>query len=109
MEQRPSGDVDARVDVVATIRATRCPRCEASLDWVRRDKLDSLEMSFRCAPGKRPVAFALTCRDCGEPLVVVISPRGASFGPKESAQLVRSAARARLSELWEKELWEDAD
>ncbi|HEY2366310.1 MAG TPA: hypothetical protein VGH87_07995 [Polyangiaceae bacterium] len=100
---------DARIDVVATIRATACPRCDAPLDGVRRGDLESVEMAFRCAPGKRPLAFMLTCRACNEALVVIVAPDGAWFGPKESAQQVRTAARSRVRELWEKELGKDVD
>jgi hypothetical protein len=81
--------------------------CWASLSWVQRDHLEKIDVAFRCAPGKRPVVFELTCRGCAAWLVVTIGVQGASFATKERAQQIRSAARSRTRELLEQEFLED--
>src|SRR5262249_9205405 len=101
-----------RNDVTATMRATCCLSCNASLDWVRRDQhLTPIRVQWRCAPGQQPVSYELTCRRCGKRLLVHITRDRVRFASDGEADSIRAAAsdeaREVVRDFFEKELWED--
>lgn len=89
----PESGTDARDDVIGALRAKVCPKCHASLDWMKLADLRPMEIRVWRGVGRKPLKFEVACRTCSAVLNVDVDKAAAHVTCGEQAASALRAER----------------